>query len=242
MVRTKKTVDVITLFPNLISPHLNELPFKRAIDKGLLTVNLHDLRNFANDKRGTVDDTPYGGGVGMILMLEPIFACLSEIYQKKSTLQSKIIVLSPKGETYTQKKAQDLVNLDQLTLISGRYEGIDSRVLELNKINNNFPEIEAISIGNYVLSGGELPSLVVMESLARLIPGVLKKPEALEVESFSKSDKSLQTSELHGSIDQNIEYPQYTRPKDFKGLKVPKVLLSGNHAEIKKWRKDKAKD
>jgi tRNA (guanine37-N1)-methyltransferase len=219
------SIDVITLFPNLFDEHLNNLPFKKAIDNELIEVNLHNLRDFAVDKHGTVDDRPYGGGVGMLLMVEPIYKALQKIYGKdfletRDKNASKIIVLSPKGETHTQKKAENYKNLKQITFICGRYEGIDARISE-------YLADEVVSIGNYVLSGGELPTLVVMESIVRRIPDVLEKKEAGEIESFSEGN--------------NVEFPQYTRPQEFKGMKVPDILLSGHHENIKKWRKDKTK-
>lgn len=223
--------DVITLFPQLFETHIEELPFKRAIDKKLISTNLHNLREFSKDKYGTVDDKPYGGGVGMILMLEPLYKCLHKIYSSKEDYEDiigkeelvkikpkekhKIILLSPKGNLFNQSKARELAKMEQLTLVSGRYEGIDERV-------KSIANVEPISIGNYVLSGGELPSLVIMESITRLIPGVLEKQEATDIESFSNN---------------NLEYPQYTRPENFKGVKVPDVLLSGHHEKINEWRK-----
>ena len=205
--------DVITLFPNLFSEHLKALPLKRAIEKGLATVNLVDLRDFAVDERGSVDDKTYGGGVGMILRPEPIFEAVESL---EKVGKRKVVLLSPKGKKFDQKKAAELSRLDQLILICGRYEGFDAR------IEDHLAD-EEISIGNYVLSGGELPAMVVMEAVARLLPGVLEKEAATKIESFSSN---------------TIEYPQYTRPEEYRGMKVPEVLLSGNHAEIEKWRKE----
>jgi len=204
------TFDIITLFPNLFNEHLNALPFKRAINRGIIKVNFHNLRNYAVDSYGTVDDKPYGGGTGMILMVEPICKVLDNIPNKQKT-----ILLSPRGNKYNQKKAKEYSKLSQITLICGRYEGVDARVEE-------HLTDEIISIGDYVLSGGEIPSLVIMESVVRLLPGVLEKEDAASKESFE---------------DGLIEHPQYTRPEDFKGMKVPKVLLSGNHKEIEKWKR-----
>lgn len=213
--------DVVTLFPQLIEPHLKELPFKRAIEKDALNVRLHQLREYAIDKHGTVDDKPYGGGVGMILRVEPIFDALSDIYKTKRAGKSRVVVLTPAGSEYSQSKAREYSELDQITFVCGRYEGIDARIMEFEKLLG--VEVEPISIGKYVLSGGEIPALAIMESTVRLLPGILEKEDAAEIESFS---------ELH-----NIEYPQFTRPDDFKGLKVPEVLLSGNHKQIEDWRK-----
>jgi tRNA (guanine37-N1)-methyltransferase len=225
-------LDIIALFPQLFQTHLENLPFKRAILNKLLEVQLHDLRKQALDSYGTVDDKPYGGGVGMILMVEPIYKSLSESlgvdFDKVGSIKSpeykkqngRVIVLSPRGKTFNQQIAQDLALETHVTLICGRYEGIDARVEE------NYAT-DVLSIGNYVLSGGELPALVIAEAVTRLLPGVLQKEGATETESFSMGEE--------------IEYPQYTRPEDFKGFKVPEVLLSGNHSEIEKWRKEKSR-
>ena len=205
------TFDIITLFPELFSAHLNTLPLKRALEKNLLKVNLHNLRDFAIDKRGTVDDKPYGGGVGMILMIEPIYKALESISKTKN---HEIVLLAPSGKKYTQKTALEFSKCEQIILICGRYEGVDARVESLTT--------DVISIGDYVLSGGELPALAIMESTVRLIPNVLEKEQAVKLESFS---------------DGFLEHPQYTRPEDFKGVKVPEVLLSGDHKRISDWKK-----
>ncbi len=216
--------DVLTLFPQLFSEHFYNLPFKRAVEKGLAGYTLWNLRDFAVDKRGTVDDKTYGGGVGMVLMVEPIYKALENIYGKESIparpeKERRIVVLSPRGQTFTQEKARELARCKQITFICGRYEGIDGRVEE-------HLATDVISTGNYVVSGGELPALVVMESITRLLPGVLEKEAAATEESFSSN---------------TIEHPQYTRPEEYKGISVPKVLLTGNHQEIEKWRKDHSK-
>ena len=202
--------NVITLFPNLFEEHLNNLPFKKAIAKRLIEVNLVNLRDFASNAYGTVDDKPYGGGIGMILMIEPIYKALESLDSRKES----VILLSPSGTKYNQKKAQELSEVSEITLICGRYEGVDARV-------KDYLVTEVISIGDYILSGGELAALTIMESVVRLIPGVLDKKEACENESFSND---------------YLEYPQYTRPEIFKEMEVPKVLLSGNHKEIGRWK------
>jgi len=207
--------DVITLFPQLFTQHLKNLPFRKAVELGLLEVNLHNLRDFAIDKHGTVDDRPYGGGVGMILMVEPIFKALESLGKTENGKKGRVVVLSPSGQKYDQKLAQEFSKEKEITLVCGRYEGIDHRVME-------HLATDVISIGDYVVSGGETPALVIMESVTRLLPGVLEKEAALESESFLKEG--------------TVEHPQYTRPEDFKGWKVPKVLLSGNHKEIEKWK------
>jgi tRNA (guanine37-N1)-methyltransferase len=209
-------IDVITLFPNLIEEHLKTLPFKKAIEKGLIKVTLHNLRDYAVDKHGTVDDKPYGGGTGMVLMVEPIYKALQEIDGEGK----RVIVLSPKGTRYTQEMAKNLAKESQITLICGRYEGIDARVGE-------HLATDVISLGDFVVSGGETPAIAVMESVVRLLPGVLEKEDAAVNESFT---------------DDYIEHPQYTRPENFRGMTVPKVLLSGNHQEIEEWKRKNSKN
>lgn len=214
------TFDIITLFPGLFKEHLNNLPFKRALENKSAEINLYNLRDYAIDKHGTVDDKPYGGGMGMVLRPEPIFNNVNKILKTNLSTKKKrkIIVLSPRGNKFTQKKAQDYSKLEHLILICGRYEGMDHRVEE-------HLADELISIGDYVLSGGELPALVVMESIMRLLPGVLDA-DVTQLDSFSKGI---------------IEHPQYTRPENHKGMRVPKVLLSGNHKEIEKWKREHSK-
>lgn len=209
--------DIVTLFPDLFSEHLNMLPLKRAREKGFIEVNFTNLRNFAIDKRGSVDDKTYGGGIGMIIRPEPVFEAVDYISKLPN---KKIILLSPKGQKFTQEKAREYLKLDQIIFICGRYEGIDARVEEALVD-------EVVSIGDYVLSGGELPTMVIMEAITRLIPGVLEKEGAAELESFSENN--------------NLEYPQYTRPEEYRGLKVPEILLSGNHKEIEEWRINNSK-
>lgn len=205
--------NIITLFPQLIETHLKELPFKKAIEKALIEVNTINLRDFAIDKHGTVDDKPYGGGTGMLLRIEPICKALNTIENKQ-----RIILLSPKGEKLTQEKVKELATCENITFINGRYEGIDARVEEYTT--------DIISIGDYVLSGGELPTLVIMESITRILPGILEKEDAATRESFEEG---------------LLEYPQYTRPEEYEGKKVPEILLSGNHAEIEKWKRENSK-
>jgi tRNA (guanine37-N1)-methyltransferase len=181
------TINIITLLPQVFTNNLQCLPFKRAIDKGIIKVNLINLRDFAVDKRGTVDDTPYGGGVGMILMIEPIYKALKSLYGDSLILTStgikldspnkRIVVLTTHGQTYTQQKAKEFSHVDELTFICGRYEGIDARV-------EQFLATDLVSVGNFVVSGGEVPALLVMESVTRLLPGVLEKEAATEIESF----------------------------------------------------------
>ena len=183
----------------------------RAQDKKFAEINIHDLRKWAIDERGSVDDKPYGGGAGMILRVDVIEPAIKELKKKGS----KVILLDARGEKYTQKKAQELSKSGHLILICGHYEGVDHRTIE-HLVD------EIISIGDYVLTGGEIPAMVLTDSIVRLIPGVIK-PESLAEESFSNLD---------------LEYPQYTRPEEYKGWKVPEVLLSGNHKKIEKWREE----
>lgn len=208
--------DLLTIFPNIFDSYLNESIMKRAQTKQLVSFNIHNIRDYATDKHHTTDDTPYGGGPGMVMKVEPIVRNLQAI---KRTKKSKIILLSAKGKTFTQTKARAYAKLDQLILISGRYEGVDERVTKFID--------EEISIGDYVLTGGELGALVIVDAVTRLLPGVLGDDASSHDESFSKAGE--------------LEYPQYTRPENWEGLKVPEVLLSGDHAKIQKWRQDKKK-
>ncbi|MBI2414481.1 tRNA (guanosine(37)-N1)-methyltransferase TrmD [candidate division WWE3 bacterium] len=216
--------DILTLFPEAFNECLNLLPIKRALEKGLIEINFTNIRDFAIDKRGTVDDKTYGGGVGMLIRPEPIFEAVDSILKTTpsniTTKNKKIVLLSPRGEKFTQKKAREYEKLDHIIFICGRYEGIDARV-------EKHLADDVISIGDFVLSGGELPTMVIMEAVTRLIPGVLEKEDAVIFESFSKDLEEKGKS---------IEYPQYTRPEEYRGLKVPETLLSGNHKEIEKWR------
>lgn len=212
-------IDILTLFPEMFRGPFDESIIRRAQDKGLVEINIHNLRKWAKDKRGTVDDKPYGGGVGMVMMAEPIIDAIDELKSKNT----RTALLSPRGKVWKQELAQEYSKLDHLILICGHYEGVDERVREFID--------EEISIGDYVLTGGELPAMIMVDSIVRLIPGVLEKPEAVQKESFSL---------LPTTPHSLLEHPQYTHPEDFRGLKVPSVLLSGNHAEIEKWRNKKA--
>jgi len=222
--------DIITVLPQLVTPHFDHLPFKRALLKNLIQTNVVNLRDFALDSYGTVDDKPYGGGVGMVLMIEPIYKALISIFPDmtdtpldswKETFTRKypnqaIVLMDPKGERFIQAKAEQYSTFERITFICGRYEGVDERVAQ-------YLATDIISIGDFVLAGGELPALTIMESITRLIPGALEKEEAVQIESFSGDNIEL-------------EYPQYSRPEDFKGLKVPEILLSGHHKNITDWR------
>lgn len=207
-------IDIVTLFPKMFEGPMNESIMWRAQDKKFLELNIVDLRKFGLTERRTVDDRPYGGGAGMILRVDVIDECLKSIKAKKDTKGSKIILTEASGTKFTQDKAYDYSKLERMVIICGHYEGVDHRV-------NEYLIDESVSIGDYVLTGGEIPAMIITDAVTRLIPNVIK-PKSLEEESFS----------LPG-----VEYPQYTRPEDYKGWAVPKVLLSGNHAEIEKWRK-----
>jgi tRNA (guanine37-N1)-methyltransferase len=205
-------IDIITLFPEMFTGPFDASIIKRAESRNLIKIEVHDLRKWGEGERRNVDDRPYGGGVGMILRVDIIDNALKDLRKK----DSKVILLDATGEKYTQAKAKEFSSLDHLILIAGHYEGVDHRVHE--KLVD-----EVISIGDYVLTGGEIPAMVLVDSIIRLIPGVLGKDESSADESHK--------------VPGYLEYPQYTRPENYKGWNVPKVLLSGNHAEIKKWRK-----
>lgn len=209
--------NIITIFPEIFDSYFNESIIKRAQDKKKIKINIHNLRDYTKDKHKSVDDKPYGGGPGMVMMVEPIYKAIKKIKKGKA----KVILFSPKGKTFDQKMANRYSKLDNLIMVCGRYEGVDERV-------KKFVD-EEVSIGDYVLTGGEIPAMIVTDAVTRLIPGVIAM-ESLKEESFSL-EKELR--------DAKYEYPQYTRPENFNNLKVPKVLLSGNHKKIKQWRLDK---
>lgn len=205
--------SILTIFPEMFSGFLNESIIGRAVEDKKVEVDLVDIRKFSTDKHKNVDDRPYGGGAGMVMKPEPISSAIISV--KKKNKNAKVIAMTPQGTQFCQKKAAELKDGDDIIFICGRYEGIDERVFELYVD-------EELSIGDYVLTGGEIPAMVVIDAVTRLIPGVLGCCDSTCEESFSKG---------------RIEYPQYTRPYEFKGLKVPDVLLSGNHGEVEKWRK-----
>lgn len=227
--------DILTIFPELFEPFLTTSLIGRANTVGLFTVQVHAVSEFASDKHRTIDDTPYGGGPGMVMKVEPVDKALQVLNdqlpitnshsnpddQKTAAHKRRIAVLSARGEQFTQAKAEAYARLDQLVLICGRYEGIDQRVAD-------YLADEELSIGPYVLAGGEVAALVVVEAVARLIPGVVGNPLSLKEESFTPPSPA--------GGDGVVEYPQYTKPAEYKGWKVPEVLLSGNHEEIRKWR------
>jgi len=204
-------IDILTLFPKMFEGPFNESIIKRAQDKSLIEIMIHDLRKWGLDDRRTVDDRPYGGGPGMIMRVDVVDSALKEL----KTKNSKVILLDATGEKFTQQKTVELSKLEHLILIAGHYEGVDHRVHE-HLVD------EVISIGDYVLTGGEIPAMVIIDSIVRLIPGVVGKEASIVEESHSQPGY--------------LEYPQYTRPEKYKKWNVPEVLLSGNHKKIKNWR------
>jgi tRNA (guanine37-N1)-methyltransferase len=207
-------IDVLTLFPAMFAGPLDESIIMRARKKGLLDLQIHQLRDWTHDRHKTVDDKPFGGGPGMLMKAEPLFAAVESLKREGT----KVILLSPSGRKFTQHIARELAQEKDLLLVTGHYEGFDERVRE------SLADDE-LSIGDYVLTNGALPAMVVIDAVARLLPGVLGDDASSADESFS-----------HGLL----EYPQYTRPAEFRGMKVPEVLLNGNHAEIEKWRREQA--
>jgi len=217
--KTKMQVDVITIFPRMFEGIIQESILKRAQQKNIVKISIHNLRDFALNKHSIVDDYSYGGGAGMVLKPEPIFRAVEKIVgSAKAKRRVRIILLTPQGETFDQDKAKELSREEHLLFICGHYEGVDERVKE-NLITDE------VSIGDYVLTGGELPAMVIIDSLVRLLPGVLNKRESFENDSF-----------YQGLLD----YPHYTRPRRFRGKSVPALLLSGNHSRIRKWRRQKS--
>jgi tRNA (guanine37-N1)-methyltransferase len=207
-------IHVITAFPNLFTGPLDESIVKRAINKELVSVFLHDIRDYSTDKHHQIDDYPYGGGAGMVFKPEPLFCCLEDIIAKYHLEGCPVTLMSATGELYSQKKAVELSLRDKLILLCGHYKGIDERVLETWVT-------EEISIGDFILTGGELPAMVIIDTLVRLLPGAIGDIDSAETDSFQC-----------GLLD----HPHYTRPEVYHDMAVPKVLLSGNHAEIQKWR------
>ena len=208
-------IDVLTLFPAMFAGPLDESIIKRARTKGFLDLKIHDLRDWTHDRHKTVDDRPFGGGPGMLMKVEPLFEAVESLKREKT----RVILFSPSGRKFDQSIARELAQQEDLLLITGHYEGFDERV-KAALVDDQ------LSIGDYVLTNGALPAMVVVDAVTRLLPGVLGDDESSHDESFS-----------HGLL----EYPQYTRPAEFRGMKVPEVLLSGNHAEIEKWRREQAK-
>ena len=211
-------IQIITLFPEMFEQVLNNSMMWKAQNQGVVSFYLINLRDFGIGPRKTVDDTPYGGGDGMLLKPEPLFAAVE--FAKKSSPNARVVAMTPSETVWNQQLAQNYAESSQdLIILCGRYEGFDARIFEIVD--------EKISIGKFVLTGGELPAMILIDSIVRLIPGVLGGEKSAEIESYSDGD--------------NLEFPQFTRPADFRGMKVPEVLLNGHHAEIDKWRAENSK-
>jgi tRNA (guanine37-N1)-methyltransferase len=222
------TFDVITIFPDFFNSVLEHGVLKRAIAGGQASIRLHDLRDFTEDRHRTVDDRPFGGGPGMVFKPDPVFKAVAALQAGMPGRRLPVILLSPQGRLFTQTVAEELMRQDRLVLICGRYEGVDERIAE-------HVATDEISIGDYVLSGGELPAALIMESVVRLLPGVLGNEESAPQDSFTTRQAGCREFR-HGLLD----FPHYTRPAEFQGWKVPEVLLSGNHEEIRRWRRQRA--
>lgn len=208
-------IDILTLFPNLILPYFEDSILKRAVDEGLIELHVHNIRDYSTDKHKKVDDTPYGGGAGMVMTCQPLFDAIEAIKKENS---GPVIYFTPQGKRLEQEDAEELSGLENMILLCGRYEGVDYRVREA------LVDIE-LSIGDYVLTGGELAAMVLVDAVTRLLPGALGDDDSAHMDSFSPG------------LDRKKEHPHYTKPAEFKGMQVPEVLLSGNHGEIEKWRK-----
>ena len=208
---------ILTLFPEMVMDGLNTSIIGRAQSKGLLSVEAINIRDFAENKHNRVDDYTYGGGAGMLMQAGPVYGAYRSVVEKANS-KPRVIYLSPQGETFSQTKAEELAQEEELIFLCGHYEGIDERVLE--EIVTDY-----VSIGDYVLTGGELPAMVMIDAISRLIPGVLHNDVSAEFESFQ---------------DNLLEYPQYTRPEEWHGKKVPEILLSGHHANVEKWRREQS--
>lgn len=205
-------ITVLSLFPEMFSPILNSSILKRAQEKSLVEFEIINFRNFSQNKHNTVDDTPYGGGAGMVLSIEPIYYALESIQDRD---KAHIVLLTPQGSVYNQAKARSFAKFEHLVFICGHYEGFDERIRSLVD--------EEISVGDYVMTGGEIASIAILDSVVRLIPGVLGSEDSYIHDSF---------------FEDYLDYPQYTKPRDFKGMKVPEVLLNGDHKKIDDWRKE----
>lgn len=208
---------ILTLFPDMVMNGLNTSIIGRAISSGLLSIEAVNIRDYAFNKHQSVDDYPYGGGAGMLMQAEPVYLSYESVAEKLEN-RARVIYLSPQGQTFTQQMAEELAQEEDLILLCGHYEGVDERVLE--EIVTDY-----VSIGDYVLTGGELPAMVMVDTISRLVPGVLHNEVSAEFESFQ---------------DNLLEYPQYSRPEEWHGKKVPEVLLSGHHANIEKWRREQS--
>lgn len=219
-------IDIVTLFPKMFESPFAESIINRAIKKGIIDLKIHNLRDWAIDSYGSVDDKPFGGDVGMLIRADVVWKALQEISDIRSQTsdKKKVILLSARGKKFDQQKAEELAKLDNLVLIAGHYEGFDQRI-------SDFMIDEEISIGDYVLTGGELPAMVITDAVSRLVPGVLGKDKSNQIESWSEL-------EIDGKKIRTIEYSQYTRPQEFMGHKVPEVLVNGDPKKIDQWKKE----
>ncbi len=215
-------IDVLTLFPEMFESPMSHSILKRAREAGVVEIVLTNIRDYSKDKHKKVDDRPYGGGPGMVMMCQPVFDCFEDVV-KRGDEKPRVILLTPQGKTFTQKLATEFANEKRLILIAGHYEGFDERI-------RTGLDAEQISIGDYVLSGGELAAMVLIDAEVRLLPGALGDEGSAADESFSEAASG------------GLEYPQYTRPEAFRDMKVPDVLLSGHHGEIEKWRRQQSRE
>ena len=208
-------IDMISLFPEMFAGPFGDSITKRAVDRGILDIHFTNPRDFAYDKHKQVDDSPFGGGSGMVLKPEPMFRAVRSVKESTSYVSRRVLLMCTSGQTFTQAKAKELAGYDQLIFICGHYEGFDARITQ---------ELvdEAVSLGDYVLTGGELPAMVITDAVSRMLPGVLGSEESAPTDSF---------------YDGLLEFPQYTRPREFEGMQVPEVLFSGDHAKIRQWRR-----
>jgi tRNA (guanine37-N1)-methyltransferase len=240
--------DLITIFPEFFAGPLDYGIVRRAREAGIVQIHVQDLREFTKDKHKTVDDRPFGGGEGMVLKPEPLFDAVEKLLghgvgdaSQRAELEpgTAIVLMSAAGKLFTQETARRYVKLERIVLICGRYEGVDERVAQ-------HLATEEISVGDYVLSGGELPAAIVVDAVTRLLPGALGNEASIENESFRELEPSDVTSSMAGSLTRKgkllLDYPHYTRPSDFRGWKVPEVLIGGNHAEVAKWRSLQAEE
>ena len=236
--------EVITIFPEFFRGPLDYGIVRRARESGLVEINVHDLRGFAHDRHRTVDDRPFGGGEGMVLKPEPIFECLERlgVSPRQERIKESVVLLSAQGALFHQRMAAELAQLERIVLICGRYEGVDERVSE-------FLADREISVGDYVVSGGELPAAIVVDAVTRLVPGALGNEASARTESFGGGEVSFRLPvDTEGkripdstiSAGGLLDYPHYTRPAEFRGMKAPELLVSGNHQEIRRWRRRKA--
>lgn len=210
---------VMTLFPDMILNGVNESITGRAIKKGIISVDAVNIRDYTVEKHGKTDDYPFGGGAGMVMQVQPIDDCFKAVTEKiGSGKKARVLYMSPQGRRFDQKMAQELAKEENIVFLCGHYEGIDERALEITGA-------EEVSLGDFVLTGGEYPAMVMIDCISRLVPGVLGKDASAEIESFH---------------DNLLEYPQYSRPEDYKGMKVPEILLSGHHANVEKWRREQS--